>query len=147
MPVRPALVTALGAAALLCGAATAPAMAGPKAPKETETVTVDHAGKIAADGTVTLSGTYRCTGSSGPVFISSAVSQSDSRIRYGIGGTSATCDGATHTRENTGQVSADDLKTGAAHVEATILEMRPAGLVPLPVFHAVKDQDVTLAKK
>lgn len=144
MPVRPALVTALGAA-LLCGAATAPAIAGPKAPKEKESVTVDHTGRIGADGTVILSGTYRCTDSSGPVYISSAVSQSDPRIRYGIGGTSATCDGAKHKWQNSSVVSADDLKAGAAHVEATILEMRPAGLVPLPVFHAVEEQDVTLA--
>lgn len=42
---------------LLTGAAAAPATA---APAPYEAVTVDAVGRIAADGTVALSGTYRC---------------------------------------------------------------------------------------
>lgn len=59
-------------------------------------MTVDPVGRIAADGTVTLSGAYRCQSSSGPVFASSSVSQGVSTTRYGIGGTRAVCDGALH---------------------------------------------------
>lgn len=142
MPVRPALAAAFGAAALLC-VAVGPAVADPS-----ETITVDPTGKLASDGTVTLSGTYRCTAGTGPVFVTSTISQSDSRIRQGIGGSDAQCDGAEHHWENSGKASSEDLKAGTAHVEATLMEMRPEGIVPvLPVFHALKDQDVKLAKK
>ncbi|MGW1602184.1 DUF6299 family protein, partial [Streptomyces eurythermus] len=66
MPVRRSLLAAaLGAAALLCATA-APAAAAPG-----EYITVDPTGRIAADGTVTLSGSYRCTGATGAAFIGS----------------------------------------------------------------------------
>ncbi|MFI2205997.1 DUF6299 family protein [Streptomyces sp. NPDC020192] len=142
MPVRPALVAALGAAALLCVAA-APAGADPS-----ETVTVDPTGSLAADGTVTLSGTYRCLPGTGPVFVSSGLSQSDSRVKHGIGGSTAQCDGAEHRWQNSGKVSSENLKDGNAHVQATLMEMRPSGFPPvLPVFHAVDDQDITLLNR
>ncbi|MEU8969167.1 DUF6299 family protein [Streptomyces monashensis] len=149
MPVRPALASALGAAALLC-AAVGPAAADPAAPSET--VTVDAAGKLASDGTVTLSGTYRCTAGSGPVFVSSSISQSDARVRYGIGGSGAKCDGAEHHWKNSGKPGDETLKTGKAHVQATLMELRPTdtgliGNLPLPAFHAVADKDITLAKQ
>ncbi|MGQ4419540.1 DUF6299 family protein, partial [Streptomyces sp. SAS_269] len=83
MPVRPALAAGLGAAALLCAVAAPAAGADP-----TESLTVDATGRIAADGTITLSGTYRCIGSSGPVFVSSSVTGTDPGIKYAIGGTS-----------------------------------------------------------
>jgi hypothetical protein len=137
MPVRPALAAALGSAALLC-AAVAPAVADPS-----ESVTVDPTGRLASDGTVTLSGTYTCTGATGPVFISSSVSQ-DSPNHHGIGGTLAVCDGAEHRWENTGKVTSEKVGPGAAHVEATIMELRPQGGLPLPSFHATSQQDVTL---
>ncbi|MFH8774730.1 MULTISPECIES: DUF6299 family protein [unclassified Streptomyces] len=140
MPVRPALAAALGAAALLCAAAPATADVG-------ETVTVAPTGRIAADGTVTLSGTYRCTGNTGPVFVSSSVSQGGSRIEHGIGGSSALCDGAEHPWQNFGKVSAGSLVPGAAHVKATVMELRPSGIAPLPVFHAVQEEDVTLVQE
>src|SRR4051794_28527499 len=72
MPValRPALGTATTVAALLLLAA-APSTPAASAPGET--VTVAPTGSIAADGTVTLSGTYRCTAGAGPVFVSSSV--------------------------------------------------------------------------
>lgn len=139
MPVRPALASALGAAALLC-AAVAPAVAAPS-----EQVTVDPTGTLAADGTLTLSGTYRCTPGTGPVFVSSSVSQSNPRVNHGIGGSLAQCDGAEHQWQNSGKVSSETLKAGKAHVQATLMELRPSGLIPLPVFHAVDEQDVTLA--
>ncbi|MFJ9862550.1 DUF6299 family protein [Streptomyces sp. NPDC101165] len=141
MPVRPALAAAFGAAALLCAAV------GPATADAGESVTVAPTGRIAADGTVTLSGTYRCTGNTGPVFVSSSVSQGDSRLKHGIGGSGALCDGAEHSWQNSGKVSAGSLVPGAAHVEATVMELRPSGIAPLPVFHAVQEQDVTLVQE
>jgi hypothetical protein len=145
MSVRSAVATALGAAVLLCAvAAPAAAAASARAAGPAESVTVDPTGRIAADGTVTLSGTYRCTGGTGPVFVSSSVSQSDARVQHGIGGTLAVCDGAEHRWQNSGQVTAEPLKAGAAHVEATVMELRPVGILPLPAFHAVQEQDIAL---
>lgn len=112
MPVRPALAAALGSVALLC-AAVAPATAS------SESVSVDPTGRLSSDGTVTLSGTYTCVGAMGPVFISSSVSQESSSYRHGIGGTRAVCDGSEHRWENTGRVTSEKLRGGAAHVEAT----------------------------
>ena len=142
-----ALATAAGAALLLL-AAPASAPAAPAAPDDArlvaESVTVDPIGRIAADGSVTLSGTYRCTGGTGPVFVSSSVSQSDPSVRYGSGGTRAVCDGLEHRWVNTGTPDSVVLEPGAAHVEATLIELRPMGIVPLPSFHARQVRDVTL---
>ncbi|MEU3839672.1 DUF6299 family protein [Streptomyces sp. NPDC028635] len=147
---RTSLRTVLGTAA----AALALLTAAPAASADpSETITVDPVGRITADGTVTLSGTYSCLGSSGPVFISAAVSQNApangpyaSTRRYGIGGTRAVCDGAEHTWQNTGKVATDALGPGAAHVETTVLELRPQGGLPLPHFHAARQQDITLTQ-
>ncbi|MFJ7769435.1 DUF6299 family protein [Streptomyces sp. NPDC097107] len=145
MPVRSAaLATAAGALLLL--AAPAATAAPHDARHVTESVTVDPTGRLAADGTVTVSGTYRCTAGTGPVFVSSTVSQSESSVRYGIGGTRAVCDGLEHRWVNTGRPSGNALKPGAAHVEATLMELRPMGGLPLPSFHARHGQDVTLTE-
>ncbi|NUS29348.1 MAG: hypothetical protein HOV92_34735 [Streptomyces sp.] len=134
MFIRPALA----AATLLLLAAAPVAAADPY-----ETVTVDPTGTLAADGTVTLSGTYRCLGNSGPAFVSSSVGQKSPSVRHGIGGTSAVCDGAEHRWQNTGKVDTGALEPGAAHVEATVMELQGGGL-PLPRFHAAQQQDVML---
>ncbi|MFF4032724.1 DUF6299 family protein [Streptomyces sviceus] len=141
MSVRPALAAAAGAALFLLAAPALPATAVPY-----ETVTVDPVGRIAEDGTVTLSGTYRCTGGSGPVFVSSSVGEPASSTRYGIGGTRAVCDGVEHSWENTGKPSRGALAPGAAHVEATLMELSLQGGLPLPRFHAAQQQDITLTK-
>lgn len=140
MPIRPALAAAAGTALLLLSAAAPAATADPLAG-----VTVSPTGRIAPDGTITLSGTYRCTGDTGRVFVSSSVSQGSGSTRYGIGGTRALCDGAEHTWENTGKAVAS-LVPGEAHVEATVMEMAPQGGLPLPRFHAVQQQDITLTE-
>lgn len=140
MSLRSVLGTAAGAALLLLAAApAATASADPY-----ETVTVDPTGTIAPDGTVTLSGTYRCLGSSGAAFVSSSVSQNDPSVRHGIGGTRAVCDGVEHTWQNSGKPSSDPLTPGTAQVEATVMELSASGGLPLPRFHAVQRQDVTL---
>lgn len=141
MPLRPVLGAAAGAAALLF-AAVAPATAGPS-----ETVTVDRTGRVTADGTVTVSGTYRCTATgTSPVYIGTSVSQDRSGARHGIGGSRAQCDGAEHHWENSGQVTEDRFEPGAARVAATILDLRPEEGVPVPHFHADREQDVTLVR-
>ncbi|OIK27413.1 DUF6299 family protein [Streptomyces malaysiense] len=140
MPVRLALAAALGGAALLALAA------GPVHAAPGESVTVDPVGRLAVDGTVTLTGTYRCTGGTGPVFVTSALSRRDPRVEHGVGGTLARCDGSTHTWADSGTVTGETLRPGTAHVQATVMELRPAGLVPLPVFHAHADQDVILVQ-
>ncbi len=152
MPVRSAILataTAAGAALLLATAPAAPAAtAVPTLDTHlvTESVTIDPTGRIAADGTLTLSGTYRCAPSTGAVFVSSSVSQSDPSVRYGVGGTRAVCDGLEHRWVNTGTPSDNALKPGAARAEATLMELRSAGIIPLPTFHARHAQDVTLAE-
>lgn len=142
MSLRSVLGTAAGAALLLLAAApAAPASADPY-----ETVTVDPTGTIAPDGTVTLSGTYRCIGNSGAAFVSSSVSQKDPSVRHGIGGTRAVCDGMEHAWANSGKPSSDPVTPGAAQVEATVMELSASGGLPLPRFHAVRRQDVTLTQ-
>ncbi|WP_225631605.1 DUF6299 family protein [Streptomyces solaniscabiei] len=149
MSVRPAaLAAAAGAALLLLAAPTATATAAPAATAKAdtaETVTVDPTGRIAADGTITLSGTYRCAAGTGPVYVTSSVSQSDESVTYGIGGSRAVCDGRLHHWSNTG-TAARVLRSGAAHVEATLMEMRPFGIVLLPHFHAKHERDVKLVQ-
>lgn len=150
MPVRTAVATALGAAALLCAVAAPAATAAPShraAAAPSESITVDPTADLAADGTVTLTGTYRCVAGTGPVFVGSSVSQSDPRVQYGIGGSGALCDGAEHGWRNTGRVTLETLKAGTAHVEATLMELRPVGVIPLPFFHAMRQQDVTLVQR
>jgi hypothetical protein len=115
---------------------------------DTDTVTVDPTGRIAPDGTVTLSGTYRCAPGAGPVFVSSTVTQDDGSVRHGIGGTRAVCDGQAHRWANTGRpaksTTAATLRSGPAEVEATLMELRSVGGLPLPAFHAHRTGPVTL---
>ncbi|GAA2343783.1 DUF6299 family protein [Streptomyces kunmingensis] len=140
---RPALGAFVGASLLLAAPAASAApdasTAGPN-----EFVTVDPAGKVASDGSVTLSGTYRCVQSSGLTFVSSSVRQGSSLVRHGIGGTPAICDGNEHRWENTGKTSGGAVKAGAVEVEATVMELRLQHGLPLPHFHAVRKEDVTL---
>jgi hypothetical protein len=109
-----------------------------------EQVTVDSTGHVAADGTITLSGTYRCSSATGPVFVSSSVSQGDPRVRHGIGGTVAVCDGAAHRWTNSEKRELGTLTAGNAHVEAILMEMSTESGLPLPKFHATREQDITL---
>ncbi|KOG30529.1 DUF6299 family protein [Streptomyces resistomycificus] len=159
MFLRPALGAATGSALLLlaapatlaapapASAPAAPVAAAPATADANEAVTVHPTGRIAADGTVTLFGTYRCTGGTGPVFVSSSVAQGTSSVRHGIGGTRAVCDGAEHVWQNSGKPSSSTtLRAGVAHVEATLMELRPQGGLPLPHFHAAQRQDVTLTQ-
>jgi hypothetical protein len=159
MSKRPALALAAGAALFLLAAPAVPATAAPYQTADTalgETVTVDPAGHISADGTLTLSGTYRCTGSTGAAFVSSSVTtspkSSNSSVTHGsitliqgIGGTVAVCDGVTHRWENTSRPS-PAIGPGKVSVEATVTELRFQGILPLPRIHADQRHQVTLTK-
>jgi hypothetical protein len=112
-----------------------------------EEVTVDPAGHVAADGTITLSGTYRCLSGTGPVLVSSSVSQSDPRVRHGIGGTSAVCDGVEHRWTNSEKRAPGTVTPGNAHVEATLMELSSGlGGLPQPKFHATRQQDIVVTE-
>ncbi|WP_338703330.1 DUF6299 family protein [Streptomyces sp. Q6] len=137
MHVRSATGAVVGAALLLAAPAALAA-------EPLEFVTVDPVGSIAEDGTVTVSGTFRCVDSSGPVIVSSSVRQGDSAVRRGVGGTVALCDGAEHTWKNTDKLPAGSVVPGAAEVEATVMELRPRGLLPEPHFHATRQKDITM---
>ncbi|MFE6227369.1 DUF6299 family protein [Streptomyces sp. NPDC057854] len=132
------------AATALLAAATAPlAHAGGAAGPDG--LTVDAAGLLGADGSVTLSGTYRChDDSAGPVFVSSTLHQQDRSA--GIGGTRAVCDGLLRTWTNTAVVTDPAPQPGEARVEATLMQLTPHGDLglPLPVFLATEEARVTL---
>ncbi|MCX5051686.1 DUF6299 family protein [Streptomyces sp. NBC_00474] len=156
MSKRPALALAAGAALFLLAAPAVPAVAAAHttAADLQESVTVDPKGRIAEDGTITLTGTYRCVGSTGPAFVSSSVLQTTSEssnstsattVIQGIGGTMAVCDGAEHRWENTSKPS-PAIGPGTVGVEATVTELRFHGILPLPHFHADERHDVTLTK-
>jgi hypothetical protein len=143
MPVRPVLAVLAAAAGTALLLTAAPA-AGAASAVPADSVTVDPTGRIAADGTITLSGTYRCTGSTGLAFVSSSVAQGTSTTRYSVGGTRAVCDGVERRWVNSGRLSPASMKPGTARVQATVTELRPFGILPLPSFHAMHSQDITL---
>ncbi|MEI5521242.1 DUF6299 family protein [Streptomyces brasiliscabiei] len=140
-PVPRAAGAALGAALFLLAAVPSAGAAG----EPSETVTIDPTGTVAPDGRLTLSGTYRCLGGNGPVFVSSSLQQGDSRVRKGVGGSTAVCDGAVHTWTHTDRAQPGRFLPGTARVEATITELSGGGL-PLPRFHAMRQQDITLVE-
>ncbi|MFI8366680.1 DUF6299 family protein [Streptomyces sp. NPDC085466] len=143
---------ALAATALLAAAAAPLAHAGGADGRTAvpsggfaDLLTVDRAGLLGADGTVTLSGTYRCLDdSAGPVFVSSTLRQQDRSA--GIGGTRAVCDGVLRTWTNTAVVKDPAYQPGDARVEATLMQLTPQGDLglPAPGFLAVEDAPVTL---
>ncbi|MEV6202120.1 DUF6299 family protein [Streptomyces sp. NPDC051771] len=143
---------ALAAAALLAAAAAPLAHAGgadgpaaDPADRLADFLTVDPAGLLGADGTVTLSGTYRCLDdSAGPVFVSSTLRQQDRSA--GIGGTRAVCDGLLRTWTNTAVVKDPAYQPGEARVEGTLTQLTPTGELglPTPGFLAREESRVTL---
>ncbi|MFD0317868.1 DUF6299 family protein [Streptomyces flavalbus] len=142
MPLR----AARAVPAVLATAAATLLLAAPVSAAPSETVTVDTAARVAADGTVTLTGTYRCTAGTGPVFVSSALRQGTDEVRYGINGSHAVCDGTLRRWTNTGQPSNKTFQPGTATVEATLVELTTDTGLPLPRIHARQQQDVTLSR-
>ncbi|MGW1997876.1 DUF6299 family protein [Embleya sp. NPDC001921] len=107
-------------------------------------VTIDSTVWVAADGTITLSGTYRCTPHHvGTVLVGGQVDQEGRHAS--VGGSVATCDGARHTWRNTGQPYIG-IHPGAARGAATLLELAPGeGVIPiLPNVLAHDARDVAV---
>lgn len=130
---------------VLAAAALLTAAVAPLAHAEgVDGLTIDAYGTLAADATVTVSGTYRCLDDGeGPVFVSSNLRQ-DSRST-GIGGTRAVCDGHLHTWTNSAVVKDPAYRPGAARVEAALVQLTAGGAgLPLPGFLAKEQADVEL---
>lgn len=137
------------AAGALATATAATALAGVTAPaahaRAADSISVDRRATVAKSGTVTLSGSYRCTGSgSGPAFLGSTLVQQDRSI--GIGGTRAVCDGRVHRWSHSSAVRQRDFKTGTARAEAVLVRLSPNGPLglPMPVFLARQGGTVAL---
>ncbi|MET7617745.1 DUF6299 family protein [Streptomyces sp. NPDC005408] len=132
-----ACIAAALATALTPGSATA--QFGP------DTVALDPSGQVSADGTVTLTGTYRCSSRSGPVFVGSKVIQGATKAD--VGGTIATCDGQDHTWLNTARTSGG-FTAAAAQGEATLLQLNSSGgLIPIPVILSADQRELTLHER
>ncbi|WP_344444772.1 DUF6299 family protein [Kitasatospora nipponensis] len=129
--------------AVLLALATPVPLAGPAgAAGGGDSVTVDQVGTLAADGTITLSGSYRCAaGTPGTVLVGSTLRTAAES--HGVGGTVATCDGASHAWTNRGRPEQSSVTSGPAHVDATLLSLSPTGL-PLPTVLAAGAQDIDL---
>ncbi len=106
-----------------------------------DAVTVDPTGTLGADGTVTLSGTYRCS-SAGSVFVGSKLRVGSEQ--HGIGGTAAICDGREHAWTNRDRPARLSAAPGPAEVEATLVDLGSGSGLPLPEFLASDRQDITL---
>ncbi|WP_030381656.1 MULTISPECIES: DUF6299 family protein [unclassified Streptomyces] len=136
---RPSLLPATLAAALLLSAA--PAAAARTAAAPADDLTIDATAPLAA-GHPTLTGTYRCAPASGTTFLAASLSQADPHVRHGIGSTPAVCDGALHrwTRTDTGTRT---YAAGEARVQVSLVELSATGL-PLPRVHRIEERTVTL---
>jgi hypothetical protein len=134
------VVGAAACAALMLTAPSARADAGSFA-----YVTIDARGYVAEDGTLTLSGTYRCDESSGPVYLASNIRQSHSRATYAVNGATAFCDGDRHDWAHTSRADPGRYRPGPAHVRVNLVELRTgANGLPTPYWQAKHQQDITL---
>lgn len=137
--------TAIAAGALACLATAAPVAAAP-APRSTGSMTIDPTATLAPDGTLTMSGSYRCTvvEHTGTVFVAANVLQN--RRTEGIGGSRAVCDGARHRWRNSARPYGASLRPGPARADGTLLQMSSdRGGIPLPRFLAIAhERGITL---
>jgi hypothetical protein len=136
------LATATLAAALVSsGLQVSAAAADPSA----GAVSANPTGTVSKDGTLTLSGTYRCSpqAAQGPVFVSSNVQKGS--VQHGVGGTAALCDGVEHTWVNQEKpADGTPLTPGPADVQATLMRLDSSSGLPLPVILAADRQHVEL---
>ncbi|MEV8021179.1 DUF6299 family protein [Streptomyces sp. NPDC086554] len=123
----------------LSAAATSLLIAGlgaatPAHASQFDDLTVNGTGTIAADGTITLSGTYRCLpdDTPGPVFVGSTLVQGGEST--GIGGTRAVCDGQVRGWTNTsmGTTAGSRYKRGEATVRAHLMKLNTKSGLPMP---------------
>ena len=137
------LATAVFAAALV--AAGAPMASAADSDPSAGSVSANPTGTVAKDGTVTLSGTYRCSAPADgdPVFVSSAVQTGS--VQHSIGGTAATCDGLEHTWVNQEKPGdGTSLPSGPAQIQATLMRLDTSGGLPLPDIIATDHHQIDL---
>ncbi|OPC82686.1 hypothetical protein B4N89_18595 [Embleya scabrispora] len=150
---RTAVALSLGFAGLALAfvpvAAQAQAQAQPQArrlPVAGDQVSLDPTVWVTADGTVTISGTYRCSADhAGTVLVGGSVSQAG--LHIAMGANAATCDGLTHDWRSSERPPLDFVP-GPARGDATLLELRSGeGVVPvLPNVLAQETRDVTITR-
>jgi len=108
-------------------------------------VTVSRVGYVSSNGTVALSGTYRCLRDGAAIPRADIlVTLTQGQVRFGLGGGPALCDGLIHSwavQESPGV----NFVPGPALVESSLLRF-DAGqqLVPLPRTAAVGERAITL---
>ncbi|MEV7521630.1 DUF6299 family protein [Streptomyces sp. NPDC091371] len=105
-------------------------------------ISVHHDAHIAADGAVTLSGTYHCEQVSpmGAMQIRATVVQEPGR-QLTIGGGQAVCDGAEHRWEAQVPGFLAGVHPGRATVTAALQEVRLQGLMPRSVTTVAEDTE------
>ncbi|MEV7726909.1 DUF6299 family protein [Streptomyces sp. NPDC087917] len=107
-----------------------------------QAISVHPAVDIARDGTITLSGTYRCEPASpvGAVQIRATVIQD--RIRLGLGAGDAVCDGRDHEWAAHGTLRlTPGIHEGGARVQAELQEIHyGGGLLPRAVDQVAFDE-------
>ncbi|MEV4434012.1 DUF6299 family protein [Streptomyces sp. NPDC049555] len=133
-------------AAVLLAAAAATVAAAPAPPAvPANKLVINRTGTLASDGTVTLTGTYRCSvnHSAGPVFVVTNLTQGGTTV--GMGDAPATCDGRQHAWRNSSH-PARPFQPGPARTEGTVMELRrQKSGVPVPRFLVVvPDTPITL---
>ncbi|MEU1376504.1 DUF6299 family protein [Streptomyces triculaminicus] len=153
MRIREAIGIAAGAATLTATAAvtgTAPqAAAAPARPADH--LAIDHVGHLAPDGTVTLTGTYRCAPlaqPAGTVYIGSNIKQgglADS-VTNGVGGSTATCDGKEHRWRHAALPYHMRYRAGTARADGVLMQLKKNRQgIPLPHFISVApEREITL---
>ncbi|MER6997698.1 DUF6299 family protein [Streptomyces sp. NPDC000410] len=139
-------IPALALAALAAAAAVLTPTAA-AADNFTGDVSVKEQAYIAPDGTLTMSGTYRCSEPSPArrIFIASSLVQEGKRL--GFGGTEARCDGAEHSWTTSGPVGTVmnlGFHDGPAAVDARLMVMENVGGLPLPRVLAGGEKAVSL---
>ncbi|GAA1933303.1 DUF6299 family protein [Kitasatospora viridis] len=142
MAVRPSARAAV-VGALFCIGLTpvVPAVAAPAYPSSDQ-VTVSPDAVLGSDGSVTLSGTYRCT-DPGAVFVSAGLRSGDTQ--QSIGSSRAVCDGAEHTWSSKDTPRYLALNSGGpAEAEVSLLRLDTSGGLPMPQPLVVQHQAVTL---
>ncbi|NBE54804.1 DUF6299 family protein [Streptomyces boluensis] len=132
--------TGIACLAVLLGAGSATA-----APAQD--IAVNTKAVIAADHTVTASGTYRCTGSAGlaPVYVTASVKQGGTSISGDS--QEAVCDGAWHNWSTKSRAFGDiHLAPGPATVQGQLVQLEPrTGLIPIgTTFLAAAERQVDL---
>ncbi|MEV8532808.1 DUF6299 family protein [Streptomyces sp. NPDC051211] len=141
----PRLALAAVSAVAAAAAFTAPASAGAFGNE----ISVQPYGHISENGTVTLSGTYRCTtpSPSGAVQISATIVQDGTRL--GFGGEEAVCDGEQRKWSATGSLRmTPNIHPGGAGAEVRLQSVRPSGgLIPHVSYVAEEHRDVELVER